>query len=329
MKYPKKLCFLRSFIFLACVPISLIFLTEFAIQRKAFAEIGSSGAAVYPGRTPSEPLHAPTCLREQVLANSPEYRYPDPDTDPTFPLSQTKAAYRPPIFLIDLQSLDPNSFISPSFTFGEFMNRKDGRYALFSALVVSQIQKMQDSLPREMGILSGYRPPAMNRKLKRAARWSRHLYGDAIDFRVRGIKQKTLAQICLQYGAAYYQLYPDHVHCDWRHFPQDPNFFPALSESHVETFGTTEALKLAEFHAQQAILSSAQIRRVGARPPQFRVDIVSEDEGTHLIEWSVTDPNGVTREVLAETLKLKGPRGRYYIRANLGGNLSLETVFDK
>ena len=72
----------------------------------------------------------------------------------------------------------------------------------------------------EFTVLSGYRAPASNRKLRRSnkqvAKNSYHLRGWAVDFKIRHVNGKAIAEIAktMQRGGVSYYPSSNHVHVD-------------------------------------------------------------------------------------------------------------------
>ncbi|MGD9578508.1 MAG: DUF882 domain-containing protein [Syntrophorhabdus sp.] len=70
----------------------------------------------------------------------------------------------------------------------------------------------------EINIISGYRSPKYNNRLRshgrQVAEGSLHLHGLAIDFAIPGIRTEKLAKAAVQFQAGGVGLYPEFVHID-------------------------------------------------------------------------------------------------------------------
>src|SRR3989344_3780967 len=142
-----------------------------------------------PGGTPgpgAEACYAGTggggvCFPVINLVNDPDYEYGDPYQDPTFPGGFDPRQYRRPLRVIDLARADARELLAPHFQMVELMNVERGRYGLFSPAVLRIIEALRVSLGRPINVNSGYRNPGRNGNVG-GVKWSRHVYGDAIDF---------------------------------------------------------------------------------------------------------------------------------------------------
>lgn len=88
----------------------------------------------------------------------------------------------------------------------------DGMYR-----IAELAQKARDQINEPFRITSWYRPPAINRRIGGASN-SRHLYGDAIDFYVKGMSAKQLSQALEWWpgGMGTYSNMPHILHLDAR-----------------------------------------------------------------------------------------------------------------
>jgi len=173
--------------------------------------------------------HNPDCLPSlplvEIQKESLDYEYRDPLEDPSFPSRFDPSIYSAPSRLLTLSNIDPRLWLSPYFQLGEFMSTEKGAFAVFSALAVKQLQLIREAMGHPLMVTSGYRSPGYNSAIPGAATWSRHTFGDAVDLIPKKISLNELAELCLDYGASYYQIYEKHVHCDWRSFEKDKQFF--------------------------------------------------------------------------------------------------------
>ena len=58
--------------------------------------------------------------------------------------------------------------------------------SILSPEVLSHIQALRDEVQKAVHIHSAYRSPGYNAGISGSAKWSRHMYGDAIDFHIEG-----------------------------------------------------------------------------------------------------------------------------------------------
>ncbi|MGE0762351.1 MAG: D-Ala-D-Ala carboxypeptidase family metallohydrolase [Bdellovibrionales bacterium] len=273
-------------------------------------------AACYPGVTQA------VCYNTLELSKLPEqtalYKYPNPYTDPSFPQSFNKTQYLPPDRLLDLRLISVNQLLAPHFVRSEIMQdgASRGYYGLFSVATLDRLEKLRSTLNKPMLITSGYRSPGHNAKLAGSAKWSRHTYGDAVDFKVAGTSYKTLAEQCLKHGASFYQLYTDHIHCDWRGLNSDKAFYPHQDETQNITAAAVqnEGRILARVMVQEAELPSLVLETL----------VPKEDEGELLHEWQVMDQGGAVQTSQESLFRLAAVPGTYQILVRVGGSVVLQ-----
>lgn len=265
--------------------------------------------------------------RNSLPEQSHLYGYPDPYSDPGFPGSFNKAQYIPPDRLLDLRRLPGRTRLSANFERLELMpdGSSRGFYGVFSPAALSRIQTMRTEAGRSLAITSGYRSPGYNSQVDGSARWSRHTYGDAVDFRISGLSLQAAAEKCRANGASFTQLYTTHVHCDWRGLAQDPAAFPN------QPTGET-ARAAVDLHAKinPAGLGGI-VQRIGASDAGdptlvLSTEVMQEDEGELLHEWEVTTPDGDISRGDGPMITLPRVSGRYQIRVTVGGSLKFERI---
>lgn len=152
-----------------------------------------------------------TCIDTVTLDETPpRYLYPD----------SIGTGYEPPPEYIDLDTVDPATHLTEDITIGDLTNREGGRYAYIDPVAVARMQAVIDEIEANgasANITSGYRSPGHNGSIRNAARYSRHMYGDAFDFVPVGMTQSEAGEICRSLGAWVNTNYENHVHCDWRY----------------------------------------------------------------------------------------------------------------
>ena len=166
--------------------------------------------ACYPGADNS----GTTCLPIHVMAMPAGYEYPAGfNGDPN---------YRPPIALLDLEEVDPNTQLAPNFQLDEIAQLAKGRYAIVQPPAVASLQALRDAVG-PIGINSGYRSPQYNVGIG-GATYSRHMYGDGFDMDPVNVSLATLEGACNDEGGMLVE-YDTHVHCDFRFDDADVGFF--------------------------------------------------------------------------------------------------------
>lgn len=168
---------------------------------------------------PGENNDFTTCLPIHPFAPLPEgYEYPPPyQGDPN---------YRPPVALLDLEEVDPGTYLAPNFTLGEIAQPDKGRYAVVQPHAVVSLQELRDEVGA-INVNSGYRSPAYNAATPGSATNSRHMFGDGFDLGPLEVGLGTLENACTAHGGALVQ-YTTHVHCDFRYDAVDEQFFGAV-----------------------------------------------------------------------------------------------------
>jgi hypothetical protein len=271
--------------------------------------------------------NAKSCWDLIFRASLPEqknlYGYPDPYTDPSFPGSFSKAQYIPPDRLLDLRRLPGRTRLAENFERLELMpdGGTRGFYGVFSPAALRRIQTMRSQTGRALTVTSGYRSPGYNSRLDGSARWSRHTYGDAIDFRISGLGLKAAAEKCREVGASFTQLYTSHVHCDWRNLPLDGAAFPAAPQEEFPPAALETKVNPAGLGRIVPRLEAA-----AAESPTLvlSTEVLQEDEGELLHEWEVLTPSGELLTGESRDFPIPRVPGTYRIRVTVGGSLNFE-----
>lgn len=230
--------------------------------------------------------------------------------------------YREPIRAIKLDEVDLNSQISENFKAFEFMSPQKGAIGIFSPRVVRHLQAIRDFIQQALNVNSGYRPPNYNDDIPGAAKWSRHMYGDAADIAASGIDVAILAQRCRDQGATFTQLYENHVHCDWR------------GETLAEEFYGLEPIGPAREEILADLRDKSEIVIDGTQSAGRRIVVTSfqkdqEDPNEKLLrQWWITFPNGVSEYLEQAEVHINLISGEYRIRHVLGGNIYLEKTIE-
>jgi hypothetical protein len=190
----------------------------------------------YPGQTGD----FTTCLPLHAFAPLPEgYEYPPP--------YQGDQNYRAPVALLDLEEVDPGTFLAPNFQLGELAQADKGRYAVVQVHAVVSLQALRDEVGA-INVNSGYRSPAYNAATPGSATNSRHMFGDGFDLDPLDVGLGTLESACTAHGGALVE-YTTHVHCDFRYDPVDEEFFGPAPQV------------------------------IDPEPPQYEADLVLGDDG--------------------------------------------------
>ena len=157
-----------------------------------------------------------TCLPLHSFEPVPEgYEYPEP--------YMGNDNYRAPVAFIDLEEVDPGTYLAPNFQLDEIAQLYKGRYAVVQPHAIVSLQSLRDQVGA-IAVNSGYRSPAYNAGLDGSATYSRHMYGDAYDLDPIEVGLATLEAACTAEGGMLVE-YMTHVHCDFRFDPVDEGFF--------------------------------------------------------------------------------------------------------
>lgn len=255
----------------------------------------------------------------QAIEQSSDYVYP---SAAEFPNPKMRPQYRPPFALLDLNIISKNTKLSENFSAGEFVSAQKGRFALFSSHVLTQMQFIRNLVKRAVRITSGYRSPGYNRKIDGSARWSRHTYGDAVDFSIPGLSIQELQPLCEEFQASFTLLYERHIHCDWRTQTLDPAFYKPSGRKANEP---QEKLNPYEQMESESAIKIVYVKN-GAE-----VSVVSnwfeheEDEGLPLHRWVITSANSSPFISNETTVLLPKSDDGYNIEVEVGGAITLHT----
>ncbi|MCB0389971.1 MAG: DUF882 domain-containing protein [Bdellovibrionales bacterium] len=243
-----------------------------------------------------------------------EYNYKDPQQSINFPTHFDINQYLIPKYYLDLKATPKNTKLTTNFQVEELMQLHKGDLALFSPDALFYIQKMREDLNRAVHIHSAFRGPAYNQSIG-GATWSRHMYGDAIDFHVNEVSIKELAEYCTEHGAAFYQIYKTHIHCDWRNTPLNEGFYEGPVKNQ-------KFINLKELAQSQ---SSIQIQdRKNKWQLSVQTEFVEDEDSDLIYEWEVTYKNK-TKIYSSPTIQLnKHKSEHYHIKVTVGGSIELE-----
>lgn len=123
------------------------------------------------------------CVVDGRLGDFNMGRYPDPYRRGRRSVALHPERYLPPKGFIEVTPEVAKIKISEHFTLGDYAGRYP--YITFDPKLFAVLEKIIDTLqalglPSKVKIISGYRPPRVNRRRGRK-RFSRHQYGDAAD----------------------------------------------------------------------------------------------------------------------------------------------------
>jgi len=232
------------------------------------------GQVCYPG---SDGDHD-TCF--ELTSMRSEYEIP------VIPGKPKPASYLDPIALIDLRDLSESEPLTSSFVLGEIGQKWKGEYAIIQRHAIEKLQDLRDDAG-PITVNSGYRPPEYNSGLSGSAGYSRHMYGDAFDMKPHDVSLQGLADICKKHDAypGWIHVYTSHVHCDWRHKPQDPAFYPSSATAAPD--GNTYGIP----YGPEPSPCDATI--VEGSDGTLTVKHEGFEEGKPLIQWTLLDADGV------------------------------------
>jgi len=257
-----------------------------------------------------------------IKDNKHDYAYPDEND---FPTHDKQQQYRPPFAILDLLAINPTERLSDNFSVSEFMARQKGRYGLLSSYVLTQMQLMRNALNQAINITSGYRSPGYNRGISGSAKWSRHTYGDAVDFYAGRVNLRNLLALCQQYSASFTLIYNTHIHCDWRDHQLDPAFYQGLEDTPITRDGPS-------LSAMQQLQAESYIR-LKKTDSELEFYVSSEmlehevEEGQPIYEWTVYLNNVFYTNSNVPNLKLPKQSGSYSVQVEVGGAIRLENRF--
>lgn len=262
------------------------------------------------------------CVNLKSIAATTE-GYKNPYTSSSFPSGFSKDQYRMPIQGVILASSSPNLKIAKNFKLSEFMSIQKGDYGIFSTIALSLMQKIRDQVQGSLKVHSGFRSPKWNSGIDGSAEWSRHQYGDGIDFSSSTATLDQLIQICVSLGADFKRKYVSHVHCDWRNEPLDSSFYGTVGGrvnimSHQEVeLNTIRTLK----ETSQIVVSGTL--RAGNIILLKSTEAYQEDPENPYKRWIIKKPNGDVLDVEEQEVSLYLVKGVYHVVHDIGGNIEL------
>jgi uncharacterized protein YcbK (DUF882 family) len=285
------------------------------------ADNGSLGS----GPTSGSVCFQATCLNTVAAATANagrDYIYPDNKnySDPNL-----RPQYRAPSSFLDLSELDLKAKVSQNFTLGEYVQPSKGRYAVLLPIVVTKTQAIRNSMGSAVYVTSGFRSPGHNSRISGSAKWSRHIYGDAVD--MGAASQTQLEKECIAKSASFVLSYKDgHVHCDWRKVDLDSAFYTPVQSGPSLAFTVLSKRLSAELkiHATPSFANGPLLLSVEL-PEEIDLD---EGEPTH--RWNVRTPSGATLtfDTAEALLPADALRGTYYVEVVVGNTLRTTTSFE-
>ena len=256
------------------------------------------------------------------------YQYVGPG-DSGFPSGLNPNYYRKPQNLFFVPQVPGETQISPNFRRQEVIwaNSTRGHYGHFSRLVVEKLQALRERFGRPLVINSGYRSPGYNATLNGAARFSRHTYGDAVDFKIAGVGFGEIANACKQLGAAFTQIYRSHIHCDWRTSPLDEKVFGPSASGQLNSLSAEDVHSA--MHAESRINTEVvDFQNANEIQVRFQADTPSEDGGELMHQWNfIKNGQLVASSNKSEPVLTLDP-GSYLVRVKVEGSVEIEELFD-
>ncbi len=284
----------------------------------------SARSPVLPGKTaaPNSACYTDRCLQagpSRNIVDPADYKYQDPSQypDPTL-----RSQYIAPIRFIDLMHVDGSLSLSTNFQIGDFMVFSHDRYAIFSPEVAHIFQLIRNDLGGPIWITSGYRSPLHNAQVG-GVPWSRHMYGDAVDFTTPSPNYPLLQNLCLKYDASFTLIYTDHIHCDWRKHPLNPAFYgqapigPAIGTHALPYYGP-------------APISARIVSRLvnHGQAIEFGVNLPTEEiEGSLIYDWQVTAAQNTVQLFTTKTATVPVSEAPFKIEVVVGGSIHLEKTW--
>jgi len=183
------------------------------------------------------------------------------------------------------------------------------KWAIVQVHTIERLQELRNALGG-IEVVSGYRSPGYNAYGGGSGRatYSRHMWGDALDFKPASVSLTAAKKKCEELGAYYINLYSTHIHCDWRHVPVDKRFFGNDLSAMMATVGGSE-------HDGETEPYSARIESTGGR---LTVAHEGFDEGEPIVDWYAFDDAGSLLGVYRGP-ELAPPQGAASVKAVVAG----------
>lgn len=244
-----------------------------------------------------------------------DYAYIDPFRSSSFPRNFEPHQYIAPSRYLSLKEVDGGIHLTKHFKVGELMQLFKGELALFSPDALYNIERMRRHIAKPIVVSSGYRSPGYNSGLNGSAQWSRHMYGDAIDFRIKGMNFKAIAELCLTFGASFYQIYTSHIHCDWRNTPLNAGFYDAVVKNN----------KFVNYKHQAERHSHINIEEINGKWKLSTEIPIEDNEADLSYEWEVMDSEQKLKLYKKPIIELNKSK-KYQVKVTIGGSIELETT---
>ncbi|MCB0351696.1 MAG: DUF882 domain-containing protein [Bdellovibrionales bacterium] len=306
--------------FITTAALCLILITSCDFSGKKMSPPRKKSPAAPPTRKGSLACYLSICFEttatDDIDDPNKDYVYPDPEK---FSDQSMQPQYIKPSYLLDLNGLTESTPVATNFKLGDFMAMRKGRYALFSSDVVTTIQLIRNEVNRAIFITSGYRSPGYNKNIDGAATWSRHTYGDALDFYVDGMKISELPKLCNNHNASFTLTYETHIHCDWRKSKLDPAFYISKNDKIDPTRREESIVKM--IANESRILLNAIDNHVEL---STELPLHEDEEGQPTHEWLVTLPTGEIITSQSPTLSIPKSSGSTHVKVTVGGSIHIE-----
>ena len=269
----------------------------------------SPNSVCYPGVANLWTACVPTVAASSVTASA--YNYGSASSSPN------ATWYQPPTKLANLAGISAGLRVAPNFLVSEFMSRWKGQYGVFDPQVVVKMQQIRDAVGGPITVNSGYRSPGYNAAQPGAATWSRHMYGDAVDFRSSAASLTSLRSHCTARGASFTKLYANHIHCDWRSSTPPAGFYGGGGARDEETEFTQDVFD----EGEDSWFVQVPTKLLAGEPVAMDLDWVGFPEGDPYIQWGVQSPSGDVIVQGEGDLVDFVPRaaGTYTVQAEVGG----------
>jgi len=273
------------------------------------------GSPAKPETPKSEICYSKSCfnLIDSRTINSSDYDYRNPYTDSFFPMGFDPNLYSPPARLLPLFKENTNKKISSNFKFGEFLSPRKGDFGILQIKTLNKIQLIRKQAGASITITSGYRSPGYNSSIRGSAKYSRHQYGDGLDFFSKKLSLLELKQLCLKNEASFVQVYKSHIHCDWRLLKQDFYFFD-IAPIPLKT-------KLS-IYSKLSNKIKIYARVVNGKISFEAQNIYTEDGGSLTYLWEVTTPEGLVFTSSELKPKINYIPGMYKVSVKVGETLN-------